>query len=62
MSREYQIVAADGKPKSSWESILCDTIDVNPEGLVLFYVNNEYGPAIVYKLAAGEALIYLGVE
>jgi hypothetical protein len=62
MSREYQIVNSEGKPKATWESILCDSIDVNSEGLVMFYIDNQYGPAIVYKLGNGEALVYLGEE
>ncbi len=60
MSLVYYVVGNDGKPKSSWEEILCDKADVHPTGLVCFYIDNVLH--ISYMLAHGEALIYCGEE
>jgi len=61
MSKIYQVVSVNGTAKSSWEEILCDTISVNEKGLVFFFDNNGY-LLIAYKLADGEAVIYVGEE
>lgn len=61
MAKIYQITAANGKPKESWEEIICDFIAVNNDGVITFYDDSNI-VLVVYKLAEGEALIYVGEE
>lgn len=66
MRKVYQIVAANGMPKASWEQIICDFIEVSDFGVVKFYEDSDTNEfvnlLIAYRLGDGEALVYVGEE
>jgi len=60
--KTYQIVAAGGKPKPSWEEINCDFLQVSGDTLHFYDMGSDCTKSnliIVYRLAEGEALLFL---